>query len=97
VDQPVAQPEDSKTDASMCWRTRKRATQARDAQDWDGVLRHTRDAGCWTTEREQRKRLRAMAYKELKNWSACVEASRGLTDSEGRKWLDLCQRRKEQG
>jgi hypothetical protein len=85
------------TDSGLCWRTRKQALQARDAQDWPGVLRHTRSTSCWTEQREQRKRLRAKAFMENEDWTACAEASRGFDDPEGRGWYTLCSRRKEQG
>jgi hypothetical protein len=98
----VARPEASEpaapeADTTLCWRTRKRAEQARDVHDWAGVLRHTRDPSCWAEQREQRRRLRAKGYMELEHWSECVETSRDLRDAEGRKWHELCRRRKEQG
>jgi serine/threonine protein kinase len=86
----------SAASAELCWRTRKQAEQARGDQNWEGVLRHTRNPSCWTEQREPRRRLRAMAYMELGQWSACVEASRGLDDAEGLKWQKLCRLRKEQ-
>ena len=84
-------------DSSLCWRTRKQAQQAREVHDWSGVIRHTRAQSCWSEQREQRRRLRAKAFMELGQWSACVEASRGLDDAEGRQWQQICRRRKEQG
>ena len=80
----------------LCWRTRKQAKQAREAHDWKGILRRTRDAGCWTAQRDERRRLRAKAFMELGRWGDCVEASRGFRDPQGQLWHRTCLRRREQ-
>jgi serine/threonine protein kinase len=97
---PSPPPDDPTSPAArseLCWRTRKQALEARDHQDWPGVLRHTRSTSCWAEQREQRKRLRAKAFMENQDWSACAEASRGFDDAEGRGWYTVCNQRKERG
>ena len=80
---------------SLCWRTRKQATQARAMHDWKGVLRHTDDVGCWSGKKTTRLRLRVKAYMEQGQWDACIRTGRGLRGSDVQSWVDICQRRKE--
>lgn len=84
-------------ESMLCARTRKQAQQAREGHDWDGVLRHTRGAGCWAQHVDLRRHLRAKAYMELEQWDACMSASRALRDGEGKRWHEICRRRREQG
>ncbi|MCX4246950.1 serine/threonine-protein kinase [Paraliomyxa miuraensis] len=81
---------------SLCWRTRKQAQQAREAHDWSGVLRHTREGSCWSEQRAERGRLRTKAFMELGRWSDCIGASRGLGDEQVETWRRVCERRQEQ-
>jgi hypothetical protein len=97
VGPPADEPAASVADSDLCWRTRKQAQQAREGHDWTGMLRHTRNQGCWTERREERQRLRTKAYMELEQWGECLDASRSLRDAEGRQWQEICRRRKEQG
>lgn len=94
-DTPAPTPSDAKNDAELCWRTRKQALQARTGQDWQGILRHTRKPSCWTEQGELRRQLRTKAYMELGQWDECLEAGRGLEDSESLEWLNKCRLRKK--
>ena len=92
---PVSPTSDAPDAAELCWRTRKRAQEARNNQDWQGMLRHTRKPDCWTEQGNLRWQLRTQAYMELGKWNECLEASRGLDDTESLERRNKCRLRKE--
>jgi serine/threonine-protein kinase len=78
--------------ALLCARTRERAIDARVAHDWEGVLRHLGERGCWP-DHDERDRLRIKALMELGRFDDCVALGTGRMDEQVRRWTELCRRR----
>jgi serine/threonine-protein kinase len=82
-------------DGPACRRARAQAADARTAGDWDGVLRHTRDARCWPSSPE-RTALRVKALSEQGRWEDCIAAGRGTTDEKVARVVKICRARAAQ-
>jgi eukaryotic-like serine/threonine-protein kinase len=78
--------------SSECTRTRARADEARRTQAWAQLREHSRKTKCWPSEAEARK-LQTKAAMELRDFSGCLTAGRGLKDPEVVNWLKLCRQR----
>jgi hypothetical protein len=83
--------------ATDCVRTRKQARQARDNQDWTGILRHTTARDCWREDGSERLKLRTKAFMELGRWDDCITTGKRLSGTEPEAWVRVCERRKERG
>jgi eukaryotic-like serine/threonine-protein kinase len=80
------------TDSATCQLRRRQAHEARGTQDWEGVLRHTSSAACWSSARE-RDKLRVKAYMETLRFDRCVGVGAASMDPEVQRWVSLCKKR----
>jgi eukaryotic-like serine/threonine-protein kinase len=80
------------TDSATCQLRRRQAHEARGTQDWEGVLRHTSSATCWSSARE-RDKLRVKAYMETLRFDRCVRVGTASMDPEVQRWVSLCEKR----
>ena len=97
-DRPVAPEPTPKLEVSAqaCLRARREADDARAAQDWHGVLRHSADAHCWPAAADRLK-LRVKANMELTRFSECVRLGENSQDVEVVKWVLICRKRLDAG
>lgn len=91
-DPPSAKPDDASADSRACKEVRQQARDARQVQDWPGVLRHTSKAGCWESGLE-RRRLRVKAMLESGRYADCISTGGNSEDKDIAKWVDLCRRK----
>jgi serine/threonine-protein kinase len=92
---PSADPPTAKLepDTPVCRANRDRAVEARKVQDWDGVLRYTAAAACFSSKLE-RQRLRVQAFLESGKHDRCIAAATASTDAQIAKWVRLCERKR---
>ena len=75
-----------------CERHRTRAEDARRTQAWQHLRDLAKKPSCWSDDTQPRKLL-TKALMELKDFSGCLTAARGLKDKEVTQWRNLCQAR----
>jgi serine/threonine protein kinase len=95
ADGPAPEPESASADSRACKDLRQRARDAREMQDWPGVLRHTTKAACWDSPLE-RKRLRVKALLESGRYADCISTGSTSDDKDIVKWVALCERKSAQ-
>ena len=88
-----AVPDPPKPDPTDCGNLRARALEARDLQDWRGVLRYTTKPACFASALE-RKRLRVKAYLESGDYRRCIEHGESSSDAEIAKNVAWCRKKR---
>ena len=78
-------------DSEECVALRAEVERATEQAAWAKVAKLTRRRECWSSQAD-RKRLRVRALFESQAWSDCVEEGRGISESQVRQWVELCQR-----
>lgn len=81
----------SPAESEECIALRDDVEQATEQAAWAKVAKLTRRRECWSSQAD-RKRLRVRALFESQAWSDCVEEGRGISESQVKQWVDLCQR-----
>lgn len=85
----VTHPDKQQTRAALCRAQRSKASTARSKKKWSSVLKHTVDAGCWSSGPD-RKRLRVEALFRLGRARACAKEARGSKDTAITAWRNEC-------
>jgi serine/threonine-protein kinase len=79
-------------DSEECVRQRREAENMREAHEWQGVLRHTKQAACWPSA-AARNKLLVKANMELKRFEECVRLGKNSSDKEVMGWVNTCSKR----
>lgn len=75
-----------------CQQTRERARVAQAGFRWAAVLELSARRECWEQASMARK-LETQARMETGDFTGCLTASAGLTDSDTTRWRNLCRKR----
>ena len=86
--------ETAKASGEDCLRVEARAQDARNAHDWNSLLRYAKKRSCWKSQNE-RVKLLTKAYFELKRFDECAKVGASSGDSEVQRWVKICQARSE--
>lgn len=89
---PPPRPTPPSVSKAECSLEVKRAFEARDAHDWDGVLRYTKTSKCIAAG--ERMRLRVKALKELGRFADCIALGERSSDPDVQLDVKVCQRRR---
>lgn len=77
-------------DTDACVQRRQTAKRAAKSNRPRDVLRHTKNSRCWKKSAAERDFLRAAAFHDLGQYSACERAGRGSAHAQARAYAKLC-------